>query len=70
MPVRFNHSNQSPLYFITFTCFNWLPLFELTDGYDLVYKWFTYLREQKKYQNNSLCDYAQSPALHAIFPKS
>jgi REP element-mobilizing transposase RayT len=28
------------LYFITFTCYRWLPLIEITDAYDLVYKWF------------------------------
>lgn len=25
------------IYFITFTCHEWLPLLELTKGYDLVY---------------------------------
>ena len=28
----------------TFTCFKWLPLIGLTNGYDLVYKWFDYLK--------------------------
>ena len=31
------------IYFITFTCQHWLPLFELTNSYDSVYKWFDYL---------------------------
>jgi len=26
-------------WFVTFTCHNWLLLFELTNSYDLVYKW-------------------------------
>ena len=47
MPVRTKHSNDSSLYYITFTCFNWLPLFELTNTYDMVYKWFNYLNEKK-----------------------
>jgi len=47
MPVRTAHSDAASLYFITFTCFNWLPLFQLTNSYDLVYKWFNYLKDQK-----------------------
>jgi REP element-mobilizing transposase RayT len=31
------------MYFITFTCKHWLPLFEITNSYDTVYKWFDYL---------------------------
>jgi REP element-mobilizing transposase RayT len=36
------HSNvsRSGLYFITFTCFKWMPLIEVTSSYDLFYKWF------------------------------
>lgn len=37
---------QPGLYFITFTCHNWLPLIELTGNYDDVYKWFDYLKEK------------------------
>ena len=47
MPVRFQHSDKPTLYFVTFTCYDWLPLFALTKGYDLVYKWFHYLKDQK-----------------------
>jgi REP element-mobilizing transposase RayT len=36
---------QSGVYFITFTCFNWVPLIELTKGYDLVYNFFEVLKE-------------------------
>ena len=31
------------IYFITFTCHEWLPLIDLVNGYDLVYKWFDVL---------------------------
>jgi REP element-mobilizing transposase RayT len=31
------------IYFITFTCHNWLPLIDITNSYDLVYKWFDVL---------------------------
>jgi REP element-mobilizing transposase RayT len=33
------------VYFVTFTCFNWLPLIELTNGYDLVYNFFDVMQE-------------------------
>jgi len=32
------------IYFITFTCQDWLPLFEITNSYDTVYKWFDCLK--------------------------
>ena len=31
--------------FCTFTCYDWLWLFEEVDGYDLVYKWFNVLKQ-------------------------
>ncbi len=31
------------IYFITFTCHEWMSLISLADAYDLVYKWFNYL---------------------------
>lgn len=37
-------NNTSGLYLITFTCAKWLPLFEITNSYDLVYNWFNYLK--------------------------
>jgi REP element-mobilizing transposase RayT len=39
-PVR-----KRGVYFITFTCFNWLPLIELTNGHDLVFNFFDVLKE-------------------------
>jgi len=45
MSIKTQHSNQPSLYYITFTCKNWLPLFELTNSYDLVYNWFDYLQK-------------------------
>ncbi len=35
------------MYYCTFTCYQWISLFELTCSYDLVYKWFNYLRQKK-----------------------
>lgn len=47
MSVRTEHTVEYSRWFITFTCLNWLPLFEITQSYDLVYKWFNYLRTNK-----------------------
>ena len=38
--------NQPGIYFITFTCYSWLPLIELTNAYDLVYDWFELLYDK------------------------
>jgi hypothetical protein len=46
MPVKRKIPYSSGHFFITFTCFNWLPLIEITNGYDLVYNWFDYLKQQ------------------------
>jgi REP element-mobilizing transposase RayT len=41
MPVRFKHDQQpNSFYFITFTCYKWLSLFQEADTFEAVYKWF------------------------------
>lgn len=40
MAVRLTQTEQDQTYFCTFTCINWLHLFELTNLYDEIYKWF------------------------------
>ncbi len=55
MPIKTNIPHDSGHFFITFTCYNWLPLFEMyipmmiqfeiTNSYDLVYNWFNLLKE-------------------------
>ena len=41
MPVRFRHDQQNnSLYFVTFTCFKWKRLFDLSDAWNSPYKWF------------------------------
>jgi len=48
MSVRLlQEAKQGGIYFITFTCFRWKPLIELTNTYDAVYKWFDDLRAKK-----------------------
>jgi len=49
MPVRRTIAATEGIYFITFTCTNWIPLFTLCNAYDAVYKWFDYLKSQKHY---------------------
>src|SRR5665647_762999 len=44
MAVRTLIEQTEGIYFITFTCKHWLPLFETTKSYDTVYKWFDYLK--------------------------
>ena len=47
MASRLFHSSFYSLYFCTFTCYRWLSLIEIANGYELVYKWFYYIREKK-----------------------
>ncbi len=35
------------MYFCTFTCYEWMHLFELTNSYNLVYSWFNILKKDK-----------------------
>ena len=44
MSSHVSHSNEYAFYFITFTCYQWLHLFKLTNSYDVVYKWFDYIK--------------------------
>jgi len=48
MAIRTRHEINEDTWFVTFTCHDWLPLFELTNSYDLVYKWLKLIDE--KYQ--------------------
>ena len=50
MAVRLQHDQtHGSFYFITFTCFKWLPLLQKTNAYDSVYKWFDYLYKNSIY---------------------
>jgi len=44
MPVRTTIHGSEDTLFITFTCYKWIPLIGLTNSYDVVYKWFDYLK--------------------------
>jgi REP element-mobilizing transposase RayT len=49
MSVRRKVEESNGVYFITFTCARWLPLFQITNGYNIVYKWFDYLKKNRHY---------------------
>ena len=46
MAIKLKHNDTYSTYFITFTCVEWISLFEITDTFDMVYKWFAVLKEQ------------------------
>ena len=47
MSVRTQHI-ENQYWFVTFTCYNWIPIFRITNGYYAAYNWFKYLRQSKK----------------------
>jgi hypothetical protein len=49
MPVRKTIPEKDGVYFITFTCARWLPLFEITKYYEAVYTWFNALKQNGHY---------------------
>ena len=49
MSVKNGSHESSGVFFITFTCSNWIPLFEIVNAYDVVYKWFDYLKSKGHY---------------------
>ncbi|HEX5155509.1 MAG TPA: hypothetical protein VFW07_28900 [Parafilimonas sp.] len=49
MPVRKAIAEKDGVYFITFSCNNWLPLFKLCNAYDAVYNWFNHLKQKDHY---------------------
>lgn len=51
MPVKQTIPYSSGTFFITFTCFQWLPLIEKTNGYDLIYNWFDILKSNGHFIN-------------------
>ena len=46
MSVRREIAKYDGIYFISVTCGEWLHLFEIANGYDVVYKWFDHLKVQ------------------------
>ena len=46
MAIRLRHDTTYSTWFITFTCYNWIPLFEITSGHDLVYNWLKLINDK------------------------
>lgn len=65
MSTRTAHSNQAALHYTTFTCYQWLPLFELCSAYDFVYKWFDFLKV--KYSIKTTAYTIMPNHVHCIF---
>jgi len=49
MPVKNTIPYTEGIFFITITCYKWLPLIEKVNGYDIVYNWFDYLKNNGHY---------------------
>jgi hypothetical protein len=63
MPVRRKIDNNSGIYSITFTCLDWLSLFEICNAYSGVYNWFDIFKSKRHY----ILGYTIMPNhLHAI----
>ena len=43
--IPYNHG----IFFITITCYKWIPLIERTNSYDAVYNWFDHLKSKGHY---------------------
>ncbi|MBK0383735.1 transposase [Pedobacter sp. SD-b] len=46
MAIKTVHDTTEKTWFITFTCYGWLPLFETTKSYDLVYNWLRLINQK------------------------
>ena len=49
MPIKRKIPYDNGHFFITFTCYNWLSLIEITNSYSLIYNWFDILKKQGHY---------------------
>ena len=56
MPIH-KLTKKQGIYFITFTCHNWLPFIEKTNSYDVLYNFFELLQQK----GNSICGYVLMP---------
>jgi putative transposase len=47
MAVKYKHADIYSMYFCTFTCYQWIHLFKLTNSYGTVYNLFNILKQEK-----------------------
>jgi putative transposase len=62
--IRTRHDLTEKTWFITFTCFEWISLFEITNSYHLVYNWLNVI--DQKYQIKTLAFVIMPNHVHAI----
>lgn len=48
MAIKTIHDTTDKTWFITFTCFHWLSLFEITNSYDFLYNWLNLINKKYK----------------------
>ena len=53
MATRTLHNDPGETWFITFTCYNWIPLFEITQSYKMLYDWLRFIAENYKVQTHA-----------------
>ena len=49
MAIKWKHGDEYTMNYCTFTCYKWLHLFEIVNGYDMVYKWFDVLKKKNQH---------------------
>jgi len=47
MATRKTHFSNNTLFFCNVTCYNWINLFEITNLYDHIYRWFDLLKSKE-----------------------
>jgi REP element-mobilizing transposase RayT len=62
--IRTRHDLNERTWFISFTCFDWIPLFEITNSYYLVYNWLNLIGD--KYQIKTLAFVVMPNHLHLM----
>jgi len=51
MPVKLTITHNSGMFFITFTCCQWLSLIDKVNGFDIIYKWIDHLKSKGHFIN-------------------
>ncbi len=51
MPVKKTIPYEYGMFFISFTCYQWLPLIDKVAGHDIIYTWFDHLKIKGHYIN-------------------
>ena len=65
MSIRTLHQITDNTWFVTFTNHDWIPLFQITDSYHLVYKWLKLINE--KYEIKTLAFVIMPNHTHFLF---